>query len=47
MEQPLVSFVIAVLNGEKDIARCLTSILAQRVPSEQYEVLVVDNGSTD
>jgi len=47
VEQPLISFVIAVLKGEKYIARCLTSIRNQRFPSEQFEVLVVDNGSTD
>jgi len=47
VKQPLVSFIIPVLNGEKDIARCLTSIRNQHFPSEQYEVCVVDNGSTD
>ena len=47
MNPPLAAFIIPVLNGEKYIARCLTSILNQCLPSEQLEVLVVDNGSTD
>ena len=47
MKQPLVSFVIPVLNGEQDIARCLNAIRSQSFASDQYEVLIVDNGSTD
>jgi len=47
MKRPLVSFIIPVLNGEKDMARCLTSIRNQDCSAEDYEVLVVDNGSTD
>ena len=47
MKQPLVSFVIPVLNGEHDIARCLNAIRSQNFKSNQYEVLIVDNGSTD
>jgi GT2 family glycosyltransferase len=47
MSEPLVSFIIPVLNGEKHIARCLQSIRNQQFPTEQYEVLILDNGSTD
>jgi glycosyltransferase involved in cell wall biosynthesis len=47
MKQMLVSFIIPVLNGEKDIGRCLESIRNQKFPSEEYEVIVIDNGSTD
>jgi hypothetical protein len=47
MKQPLVSFVIPVLNGEQDIARCLNAIRNQSLTSDQYEVRIVDNGSTD
>jgi glycosyltransferase involved in cell wall biosynthesis len=43
----LVSFIIPVLNGEKDIRRCLTSIRDQNFAPQGYEVLVVDNGSMD
>jgi glycosyltransferase involved in cell wall biosynthesis len=47
MKQPLVSFVIPVLNGEQDIARCLNVIRSQSFTSNQYEELIVDNSSTD
>ena len=47
MKQPRISFVIPVLNGERDISRCLLSIRNQDFSAEEYEVLVVDNGSTD
>ena len=47
MEQPLVSFVIPVLNGERDIARCLCAIQSLHCPPKTYEVIVLDNGSTD
>lgn len=47
MTKPLVSFVIPVLNGEKDIARCLLSVQSLQFPRQEYEVLIMDNGSTD
>jgi glycosyltransferase involved in cell wall biosynthesis len=40
-----VSFIIPVLNGEQYIRRCLDSILKEA--SDQDEIIVVDNGSTD
>jgi glycosyltransferase involved in cell wall biosynthesis len=43
----LLSFVIPALNEAEGIERCVSSI-AQWVPEElDYEVIVVDNGSTD
>lgn len=42
-----VSFIIPVLNGEKDIGRCLLSIRNQELSPKGCEVLIVDNGSTD
>ena len=45
--KPLVSFVIPVFNGERDIARCLCSIQHLHFLPEAYEVIVIDNGSTD
>jgi glycosyltransferase involved in cell wall biosynthesis len=47
VKKPLVSIVIPVLNGERDIARCLLSIRNLNFPPEKCEVLVMDNGSTD
>lgn len=47
MGKPLASFVIPVLNGEDDIARCLHSIKNLHFLPEAYEVIIMDNGSTD
>ena len=47
MKRPIVSFVIPVLNGERYIARCLSSIRSLHFPKDAYEVIVLDNGSTD
>jgi len=43
----LVSIIIPAKNEEGNIVRCIGSILANTYPSEGYEVIVVDNGSTD
>lgn len=45
MENSKVSVVIPVYNGEKTLRHCLTSILRQTY--KNYEVIVVDNNSTD
>ena len=42
-----VSIVIAAYNEEKYIGRCLRSLLNQTFPSNQYEIIVVDDCSTD
>ena len=41
-----ISVVIPALNEEKNIAKCLRALASQTV-RERFEVLVVDNGSTD
>jgi glycosyltransferase involved in cell wall biosynthesis len=46
-EQPFVSVVIPVWNSPALLAKCLTAVGAQNYPRERFEVLVVDNGSTD
>ncbi len=43
--RPFVSVIVLNWNGEAYISKCLDSLLEQTYPS--YEVLVVDNGSTD
>lgn len=41
------SIIIPVLNAERTLENCLTSVTATDYPADQYEVLCVDNGSTD
>jgi glycosyltransferase involved in cell wall biosynthesis len=42
-----VSVVIATFNAEGTIRDCVESLLAQSYPREDFELLVVDNASTD
>jgi glycosyltransferase involved in cell wall biosynthesis len=44
---PTVSIVVAVRNQERYIGRCIRSILNQTYPREDYEVIVIDDASTD
>ena len=45
--QPFVSVIVPVYNGLQTIAACIESLLAQEYPRELYEIIVVDNNSTD
>ncbi|MCX8035631.1 MAG: glycosyltransferase [Candidatus Sumerlaeia bacterium] len=42
-----VSVVIPAYQAESCIGNCLRSVLAQTLPRDVYEVIVVNNGSTD
>ena len=42
-----LSFVIPTLNAQKVLKTCLNSIRKQNFPISQYEILVIDGGSTD
>ena len=44
---PTVSLVVAVRNQEKYIGRCIRSILNQTYPRGDYEVIVINDASTD
>lgn len=44
---PLVSVIVAAYNQEKFIGRCLRSLLHQTIPHENYEIIVINDGSTD
>jgi len=47
MSRPFISVIIPVWNSPTLIRECLEAIEAQTCPREDFEVLVVDNGSTD
>jgi len=42
-----LSVIIPVWNGEREIGGLLDCLAAQNAPRDRYEVIVVDNGSTD
>src|SRR5690606_8705269 len=42
-----ISIVVAVRNEEKNIASLLESLIKQDYPKHQYEVILVDDHSTD
>ena len=44
---PRVSVIVPTFNREAMIGRCLRSLLSQTLPSVTYEIVVVDDGSTD
>jgi glycosyltransferase involved in cell wall biosynthesis len=47
MDTPVVSVVICTLNRAPYLRGALESLVGQRLPGASWEVLVVDNGSTD
>jgi glycosyltransferase involved in cell wall biosynthesis len=47
MHNPFVSVVIPVLNDAARLKLCLKALEKQMYPADAYEVIVVDNGSTD
>jgi glycosyltransferase involved in cell wall biosynthesis len=44
---PSVSVVVPVYNGERTLRDCLEAIFKQQYPTELFEVIVVDNNSSD
>jgi cellulose synthase/poly-beta-1,6-N-acetylglucosamine synthase-like glycosyltransferase len=44
---PSASVIVPVYNGADTIAACLESLVNQAYPSDAYEIIVVENGSTD
>ena len=42
-----VSVIIPVYNQELYIGRCLRSLLDQSLDREQYEIIIIDDGSKD
>lgn len=44
---PTVSIIVPVHNDKKNIAKLLHSLLNQNYPNRLYEIIIVDNNSTD
>jgi cellulose synthase/poly-beta-1,6-N-acetylglucosamine synthase-like glycosyltransferase len=44
---PMVSVIIAARDEAASIHRCLQSLVRQTYPSTKYEIIIVDDGSTD
>ena len=44
---PLITGIICTHNRERFLERCIKSMLAQSLCETQFEIVVVDNGSTD
>lgn len=47
LDTPFVSVIVPVYNDPSRIQSCVEALLAQTYPQDCYEVIVVDNGSTD
>ena len=43
----MLSIIIPVYNSEKYLSECLTSVFYQDLPVEEYEVIVINDGSVD
>ena len=44
---PTVSVVVCAFNEERILARCLNGLAEQNYPKESYEIIVIDDESTD
>lgn len=42
-----LSIIVCTFNRARLLTACLTSLVQQSLPADHYEILVVDNGSTD
>ncbi len=47
MKQPQVSVIVPVYNAKSTIESCLASIRRQSLPRKNFEIIIVDDGSTD
>jgi glycosyltransferase involved in cell wall biosynthesis len=45
--KPKISIIVPAFNQENFISRCLRSILDQSLDRQLYEIIVIDDGSTD
>ena len=43
----LVSIIVPVYNTEKYLEKCIKSIQSQKIDKNQYEILLINDGSTN
>lgn len=43
----ILSFIVPAYNAERTLGDCLDSLLNQDIPASEYEIIVVNDGSTD
>lgn len=44
---PIISIIVPIYNAEKYLHQCIDSLLSQGLKSEEYEIILVNDGSTD
>ncbi|MDX9703636.1 MAG: glycosyltransferase [Candidatus Auribacterota bacterium] len=47
MVYPFVSVIVPAYNAEKTMSLCIESLISQDYPKDKYEIIIVDNNSTD
>lgn len=47
VDKPFISVVIPFYNSDKHLESCISALLSQTYPSSAYEIIMVDNNSTD
>ena len=47
MNEPKISVIISTFNRASYLDETLNSLVEQTLPKDQYEVIVIDDGSTD
>ena len=47
MDDLCLTYIVPVYNTEAFVLRCLQSVVNQDIPGDDYEIIIVDDGSTD
>ena len=47
VDKPCISVVVPLYNSAKHLESCISALLSQTYPSSRYEIIMVDNNSTD
>lgn len=47
MTKPILSIIIPTHNSASTIENCIRSLISQSYPRENFEIIVIDDGSTD